>query len=72
MPGGRNKNTAEWEAHARNHPVRLRILKLYEQDEQRSLAAVDLLPELKNEKTTRSAVAYHVRVLKQAGLLPDD
>jgi len=71
MPSGRNKSPAEQEAYARNHPVRLRILELYAQDEGRSLAAQDLMAKLGGEKTTPSAVAYHVRVLKHAGLLPD-
>jgi DNA-binding transcriptional ArsR family regulator len=71
MPGGQRKSWAAWEAHARSHPLRRRILALYAQDEQRSLATRDLLPELGEEGTTYSAVAYHVRVLKHAGLLPD-
>jgi hypothetical protein len=70
MPGGRSKSRDEWETLARSHPVRRKILELYEQDEGRSLAAPDLLLELGDEKTTRCAVAYHVRILRHAGLLP--
>lgn len=70
MPGGRDKSQAEWQAHARSNPVRRRILALYGQDKRRSLAAKDLLPALSEEETTYSAVAYHVRILKHAGLLP--
>ena len=69
MPG-RQKSQVEWEALARNHPVRLKILELYEQDEGRSLAAQDLLIELGEDAPAYAPVAYHVRVLKHAGLLP--
>lgn len=72
MPGDLEKSRAEREAFARSHPVRGRILALYEEDERRSLAAGDLLPELSDEKTTSAAVAYHVRVLRHAGLLPGE
>lgn len=71
MPARRGKNRAAWEAHAKSHPVRRSILALYEQDEQRSLAAQDLLPKLDDEAMTRSSVAYHVMVLRHSGLLPD-
>lgn len=57
-------------AYVQSHPIRARILALYEQDEQRSLAAEDLLQELGDRQATRSAVAYHVRILRDAGLLP--
>lgn len=72
MHDGRRKDRDEWETLARSHPVRLRILELYERDSRRSLLAQDLLPELGDEKTTHSAIAYHVRILRQAGLLPGD
>lgn len=58
------------EDHARSHPIRVKILGLYEQDESRSLAALDLMGDLSEEDTNVSAVAYHVRVLKDAGLIP--
>ncbi len=61
---------ASQNAYAQSHPVRARILALYGQDERRSLAAEDLLTELTDEHTTSSAVAYHVRVLRDTGLLP--
>jgi len=56
------------EEFARGHPVRARILGLYEEDEQRSLALDDLLRELSD--ATGPLVAYHRRVLSDAGLLP--
>ena len=56
-----------------NHPVRREILALYKANRQRSLTAQDLLSELGGEiETTHAAVAYHVRVLKQAELLPGE
>lgn len=58
------------EERARQHPVRVKILGLYEQDESRSLVASDLMPELGEEDTNVSAVAYHVRILQDAGLVP--
>lgn len=58
------------EERARKHPLRLKILGLYEQDESRSLIASDLMPELGEEDTNVSTVAYHVRVLQDAKLVP--
>ncbi len=58
------------EERARKHPIRAKILGLYEQDESRSLVALDLLPDLEEEDTNVSAVAYHVRILQDAKLLP--
>jgi hypothetical protein len=58
------------EEHARSHPVRARILGLYAQDEQRSLAPDDLLRELSDVEVTAPLVAYHARVLRDTGLLP--
>lgn len=60
------------EEYVRSHPVRARILGLYEQDEHRSLALDDLLRELSDAGTTAPLVAYHLRVLTDAGLLPRD
>lgn len=71
MSGRQRKDRAAWQAYVRSHPVRRAILTLYEEDEKRSLAAEDLLRELGEAKTTLAVVAYHVRVLKDAGLLPD-
>jgi Helix-turn-helix domain len=70
MSGRQRKDRAAWQAYVRSHPVRRAILALYEQNEGRSLAAEDLLRELGETKTTYAVVAYHVRVLKDAGLLP--
>jgi DNA-binding transcriptional ArsR family regulator len=56
---------------AREHPIRIKILTLYEQDEGRSLAAKDLVTAL-DEGTDISTVSYHARVLQDAGLLPKD
>lgn len=55
---------------AQSHPIRVKILRLYEQDESRSLVASDLMPELEEEDTNVSTVAYHVRVLQDAKLVP--
>jgi hypothetical protein len=58
------------EERARKHPLRVKILGLYEQDESCSLAASDLMRGLGEEGTNVSAVAYHVRILQDAKLLP--
>lgn len=58
------------EAYARSHSLRARILALYEEDEGRSLETVALLGDLGDEDIPLSLVAYHVRVLQDAGLLP--
>jgi hypothetical protein len=60
------------EAYARSHSLRAEILALYEEDEGRSLAALALLGDLANENATAAVVAYHVRVLRDVGLLPKD
>jgi hypothetical protein len=60
------------EAYARSHPIRAKILALYEKDEGRSLTAPALLDDLADEKATAPFVAYHVRVLRDTGLLHKD
>lgn len=58
------------EERARSHPLRVKILGLYEQDESRSLVALDLMDDLSEEETNVSAIAYHVRILRDAKLVP--
>jgi hypothetical protein len=58
------------EEYVRSHPIRARILALYEQDEQRPLSLDELLCELSDEATLVHVLAYHHRVLNDAGLLP--
>lgn len=58
------------EEYVRSHPIRARILALHEQDEQRPLSLDELLRELSDEGATVPAIAYHRRVLSDAGLLP--
>ena len=60
------------EAYARSHPMRAKILALYEEDEGRPLAALALLGDLADEDASLALVAYHVRVLRDTGLLPKD
>lgn len=61
---------------ARSHPLRVKILALHQQDLERSLDAPDLLPALTAARTagegdlSLSTVAYHVRVLRDAELIP--
>lgn len=57
------------EAYVRSHPIRAKILALHEEDEGRSLAAVALLRDLGSTQVTAAVVDYHVRVLRDAGLL---
>ncbi len=57
------------EEYVRSNPIRARILDLYEQDEQRSLAPGDLLRELSGGPATAPLVAYHLRVLSDAGFI---
>jgi hypothetical protein len=59
------------EERAREHPIRAKILDLYAQDEDRSLAVADVLQDLEGCTDLR-AVAYHINVLKGAVLLPKD
>jgi DNA-binding transcriptional ArsR family regulator len=69
MPDTKQRNSEE---RARTHPIRAKILALYAEDEDRSLAAEDILADLTEDDTNISAVAYHVRILKDAGLLPKE
>jgi hypothetical protein len=57
---------------AENSPIRSYILELCEKEEAPSLAPSDLLPELQRRfgPVSRSQVAYHLRWLQDAGLLP--
>jgi hypothetical protein len=64
--------TMDREKYVRSHPIRAEILALYEQDERRSLAALALLGDLADVDAMPAVVAYHVRVLRDAGLLPKD
>lgn len=57
---------------ARTSQLRLQILHLYVLEPRRSLAAVDLLPDLTSvEELSISQVAHHVNVLRDAELLPE-
>lgn len=58
------------EDRARSHPLRVKIIALYVQNEGRSLAALDLMKDLNEADTNPSAVVYHVRLLQEAKLLP--
>jgi len=58
------------EEYARSHPIRARILALYEQDERRSRSLDELLRELSDVRATAPLVAYHRHVLSDTGLLP--
>ncbi|HEX6456444.1 MAG TPA: hypothetical protein VF009_07995 [Solirubrobacterales bacterium] len=58
---------------ARRAPMRARILELYEQDRGRSLAPDDLIDELTENfgvRITKAQVAYHLRWLREAELIP--
>lgn len=70
MLSGRSEQTMDREAYARSHPTRARILALYEQDEQRSLAPEELTHEFPDQLVTAAGVNYHLRVLRDGGLLP--
>jgi len=58
------------EEQARSHPIRARLLALYEKDPQRSLAPKELTQEFPDQLVTASSLSYHLRVLRDAGLLP--
>jgi hypothetical protein len=60
------------EAYARSHPIRAEFIALYEEDKGRSLTALALLGDLGDEDTSLALVTYHVRVLRGAGLLPEE
>lgn len=57
---------------ALRHPVRLRIVEPYLQDENRSLAVRDLAAELGDrfDGVTLSQVSYHLRELQRVNLIP--
>ncbi len=59
------------EAYARSHPIRVSILELYAQDKGRPLAVEALFGDLADESLKPPVVAYHLRVLREAGLLPE-
>lgn len=60
------------EDQARKSPVRVGILELYQEDEDRSLEPDELLPRLCEwfGKVSRSQIAYHLRWLRDADLIP--
>ncbi len=70
MHDDKGKRKMDREEYARSHPIRAKILALYEQDEQRSLSLDELLRELSDAGATAPLVAYHRRVLSNIGLLP--
>lgn len=70
MYDDKGQGKVDREEHARSHPIRARILALYEQDEQQSPSFDELLRELSDVEATVPLVAYHRRVLNDAGLLP--
>jgi hypothetical protein len=70
MYDGKGQRKMDREEYARSHPIRAKILALYEQDERRSLSLNELLPELSDVGATAPLVAYHRRVLSEVGLLP--
>ena len=70
MYDDRGQGKMDREQHVRSHPIRARILALHEQDEQRSLSLDELLRELSDMGAAAPLVAYHRRVLSDAGLLP--
>jgi len=66
------KAREERAAYARSHPIRARILELCEEEPGRSLTTADLQAELdESPRPTVAMVAYHLQVLRGAGLLPD-
>lgn len=71
MYSGRREQTMDREGQARSHPIRARILALYEQDKQRSLVPEELIREFPDQLVTPAVVKYHLRVLRDAGLLPE-
>lgn len=59
------------EEYVRSHPIRTRILGLYEEEPGRSLTVVDLQPELDElPRSSMAMVAYHLQVLRRTGMLP--
>lgn len=75
-PRRRRKSLEQRREMARSHPLRVKILALHQQDLERSLVASDLLPTLTAARAagegdlSLSTVAYHVRVLQDAELIP--
>ncbi|HEX5376443.1 MAG TPA: hypothetical protein VFW48_09835 [Solirubrobacterales bacterium] len=69
MYDDKGKREMDREEYVRNHPIRAKILALYEQDEQRSPSLDELPRELSGLGATTPLVAYHLRVLNDAGLL---
>lgn len=65
----RKRRRCNPEEAALRHPLRVKILALYEEDENRSLAACDLLPNLPDDPSPE-AIAYHIKILQSAKLLP--
>jgi Helix-turn-helix domain len=60
------------EEYVRSHPIRARILELYEEDEGRSLAVRDLQREMDGlPQSSMATIAYHLQVLRRTGLLPE-
>ena len=60
------------EEYVRSHPIRARILELYEEGEGRSLTVADLQSEIDAlARPSRAMVAYHLQVLRRTGLLPE-
>ncbi len=70
MYDDKGQRAMDREEYVRSHPIRAKVLTLYEEDEQRSLSPDELLRELSNIRATAPLVAYHLRVLSAAGLLP--
>lgn len=70
MYDDKGQRAMDREAYVRSHPIRAKILVLHEEDEGRSLAAVALLRDLDAPQATAAVVDYHVRVLRDASLLP--
>lgn len=72
MYNDKRRNLEGRQRQAREHPLRVQILALHRQDNDRSLAAVDLLPLLDSQDELSIAqVAYHVSVLREVELLPE-
>ncbi|MFL5900191.1 MAG: hypothetical protein ACJ75S_03240 [Solirubrobacterales bacterium] len=70
MYNDKGKRAMDREAYVRSHPIRGKILALHEVDEGRSFAALALLRDLDVKDATAAVVDYHVRVLRDARLLP--
>lgn len=55
-----------------SHPIRLRIVELFTDDPDRSLAVADLTADVGEgfDGVSASQVNYHLRYLQRAGLVP--